>query len=145
MSRKMVTVTSIPPKHVHARCAMVTKTLNVNVHPTRQSIPYRASTSGLHMCWSVRNEQGKQTQLFIVLWVGDIQTFVKLVSQFCPRFAQKRKVYAGEYGLIKKEMSNYFKNSRWQLCSLCSVQLQTITVHIILCFLALKSESYFCH
>lgn len=73
----------------------------------------------------------KQSQLFILLWVGDIQTFVKLVSQFCPCFAQKPKVYAGEYGFIKKELSNYFKKQQIAImCSSCSVQLQTITVHI---------------
>ena len=99
----MVTATSIHLKRVHARCVMVMKTLNVKVHPTRQSIPYHVSTTGLRMRWSVRNRQGKQTQLFILLWVGDIQTFVKLVSQFCPYFAQKPKVYAGEYSFIKKK------------------------------------------
>ena len=91
VSKKMVTATSIPLKFVHTRCVMVMKTLNVKIHPTRQNIPDHVSTTGLHMCWSVRKGQGKHTRWFILLWVGDIQTFVKLVSQLCPCFAKKNQ------------------------------------------------------
>ena len=58
--------------------------------PHKTKHPDHVSTTGLHMCWSVRKGQGKHTRWFILLWVGDIQTFVKLVSQLCPCFAKKK-------------------------------------------------------